>query len=169
MGNTLPRSSPVPEAKNFDTIERIIRDVGEKELEIGMMPEPDEALGLETDAGGEAGEEEPTAGRAGAETAEGETGFEEESAERAPEGVPSPEGEDIEGEGEPLAEVLKDIEVGLSEEKELERKLKAGEDDFGLPLDFDMENLNVAEEPPRLPGEGISTCLLYISPSPRDS
>jgi tetratricopeptide (TPR) repeat protein len=121
---------------DFERVERIIREVGEKELEIGKLPESGEGEG-ETGASPRGEEEVPGSG-----AGEGPAGEEAFGAQTA-----GAEGE------EPLTEVLKDIEVGLSEEKELEEKLRADEGGFGLPLDFDMENLNAEEGPAEEPPE----------------
>jgi tetratricopeptide (TPR) repeat protein len=136
----------VPDVKDFEKIERIIREVGEKELQIGMLPESEEEESVAPPRKGE----EVREGGEGEETAGEETLGEETLDEEAFSGETAGAG----GE-EPLAEVLKDIEVGLSEEKELDEKLREGEGGFSLPLDFDMENLKAEEGPVGEPPEEI--------------
>ena len=81
----------VPEARDIEQIEKMLKDVGEKELEIGKIAE------------------ESIEERA------------EDTLEDAGQVIP-PESE--EKEESELLDLLKDIEIGLSEERELEEKLK---------------------------------------------
>ncbi len=88
----------MPDVRDLEKIAKMLTDIGEKELEIGELPE----------RRGTKPQEVPTEQEAPA--------------------VPEPpleealEGEKKEEEGE-LLDLLKDIEIGLSEEKELEKKL----------------------------------------------
>jgi tetratricopeptide (TPR) repeat protein len=138
----------VPDIGDIKKIERIIGEVGEKELELGELHD--------RSAGEEPFGEEPFV--------EGE----QPSSVLPPEGLEEEDG---------LAALLKDIDAGLEEERELDEKFRerpegdgftveekaavagpgvfegepeeetSSEEGFDLPLDFDMEKVAVREGP----------------------
>ena len=120
----------MPDIGDIKKIERIISEVGEKELELGELH--DRSAGEEPFGGEPFVEDEPPPG-------------EQPSSRRTPEGLK---------EGDDLAALLKDIDAGLGEERELDEKLgerpeeeASTEEGFDLPLDFDMEKLAISEGP----------------------
>jgi len=120
----------VPETGNLEKIEKMLKDVGEKELDIGIIsekPAPPEHI-----------EEEY---------------FEEKSVEEPGE-KPKPPSEPPESEQE-LDSLLRDIEIGLEQEKELEEKFREEKlEEEEVEKEAESEEIETVEEVEGLETEG---------------
>jgi len=130
----------VPDSKDLEKISKMLGEIGEKELEIGEIRE-EEIPGLEGEGIPGEEEEEPEV------ISEEVLPTQAVPVEGAPEEPAREEGEDE------FAELLKDIEIGLKEEKEFEEKISMEgkeEEAHGLPevpeADETEEVIQPAEE-----------------------
>ncbi|MGQ9614893.1 MAG: periplasmic flagellar collar protein FlcA [Spirochaetota bacterium] len=131
----------MPEKKDLEKISKMLEELGEKELEIGEMkegvsPHKEEVIAPEVQLEGEVG-------LPGEVKQPGEVGLEKPEIEKPEIEKPEVEKPEVEKPMEELKEaleideLLKDIEVGIKEERELEEKLKgkAVEEEAGLKVE----------------------------------